>query len=100
MGQQENEGDVNSHEIVIKDGLHSYPLPEFGEEGGGDFKGTFTPPTIEEANSHLDSILSSIEKQGGQYLGQVVIGVAYKQEHGRIRLTTDKNPQTFLIVKK
>lgn len=82
-----------SPEIMIKEGLRSYPMPELGVKP--DHALEVSPPSPEDAQQRIDDILCSIESQGGQLVGVIPVGCTVPTRRGYTQ-----EQRNFLIIKK
>ncbi len=96
----DNESQSTNYEIQLQEGLRAYALPEFGQQNSTVGWKDVVPPTPEGAQAKLNQVLASIEKQGGQLMGIIDIGVAIPSEPGVMRGESSSVPKPFLIVKK
>ncbi len=89
------------NEITLQEGLKSYPLPELGNQNPRVTAWKdIIPPTPEEAQNRINQLLASIEKQGGELIGIINVGVSIPPEPNGMRKGSTLTPQTFLIVRK
>lgn len=81
--------------LEIRDGLGAYPMPELRQPTKS---GYLRAPTLEEANWKLDTILASIQNQGGRLVAVLAIDIGLPLKPGQSGYPTET--QQFLIIEK
>jgi hypothetical protein len=99
-GKPSEINETQQEPVIIKDGLHSYPIPSFSELRRDVAFKESVPPSIESAQAKLDALLASIKKQGGTLIGAVNIDVVVPAGPGYSASSTKLESRPFLIIEK
>lgn len=76
--------ELDSFDFIIKDGLNAYPLPDTSIQQPGIGWEEKIPPTLQQAQERLNSLLAkvnkSVEKQGGTIMGFISVPVGPEED--------------------